>query len=149
MQVVNFTSNTEKPIWRFWTRRLFLLSGFCIRDTSMLFSLLLEEHPLSCLSTFTRYCGLIQKLSVRTKVHVSSKNLPFPFLADVKSRVWQGLVKYRCYSGILPQRFPQPICPRSSRFSSDRRRLHPGSQDKGSRCPGRSRTGRNPAVSSC
>lgn len=60
---VIFTSNTENPMWRFWTRRLFLLSGFCMRDTSMFFSPCSVEHLLSNSSILKQYCGLVQKLS--------------------------------------------------------------------------------------
>lgn len=90
LQRVKFASNTEKPIWRFWTRRLFLLSGFCIRDTSMVLSLSLEEHSLSSLSTLTRYCGLVQKLSRRTNIQVISKNNPFAFCSRLTclERCW-------------------------------------------------------------
>lgn len=50
-------------MWRFWTRRLFLLSGFCMRDTSMFLSFCFEEHSSNNSSILTRYCGLVQKLS--------------------------------------------------------------------------------------
>lgn len=57
------TSKIENPMWRFWTRRLFLLSGFCMRNTSTFFSSCLGFSPW----TLMRYWGLVQKLSERQK----------------------------------------------------------------------------------
>lgn len=55
-----FTKYTAKPMWRFCTRRLFLLSGFCMRDTRMFFSPLVSEFSPT---TLIRYCGFVQKVS--------------------------------------------------------------------------------------
>lgn len=56
------TSNIENPMWRFWTRRLFLLSGFCMRDTNMLSPPSVWEHSPLNASILTRYCGLVQNV---------------------------------------------------------------------------------------
>ncbi len=56
------TWKTENPMWRFWTRARFLLSGFCMRDTSMFLSPFFTKFSPQIL---IRYCGLVQKLSAR------------------------------------------------------------------------------------
>lgn len=76
---VIFTSKTENPMWKFLARRLFLLSGFCMRDTSMFFLLCLVSLSLGILSILTRYCGLVQKDSRRHR----SKQLAGYFIAQL------------------------------------------------------------------
>ena len=61
------TSNTWSAMWRFLTKRLFLLSGICMRDIRKFFSPWLSEHSLNNLPTSTRYCGLVENFSGRLK----------------------------------------------------------------------------------